>query len=209
MVHSPLFSIILQDTDQVLQWKCFFEKVVTILKAVRRVDIEIADSAGPGTLVVSGPPKVFSSLRKIADALALNGKVAESEAIQTAVAKCIEKETFGGLGLDQAHDLSDKAQDEILFLVDSWLESLNSRERAQFAPIPLSVKSKETRPMTLTEKIFAHHTRGKVPIEGLRVGDMVRVAVSWILASEASWTVSQASTIPFLLRTEEDADLQI
>jgi hypothetical protein len=44
--------------------------------------------------------------------------------------------------------------------------------------------------MNLAQKIFAHHTIGGCPIEGLAIGDVVRVGVDWIIASELSWSVS-------------------
>ena len=37
--------------------------------------------------------------------------------------------------------------------------------------------------MNLAQKIFAHHAIGGCPIEGLAIGDVVRVGVDWIIAS--------------------------
>lgn len=51
--------------------------------------------------------------------------------------------------------------------------------------------------MTLSEKIFAAHDieqRGE-----LKPGDMIRVDVDWIMASEISWSVSSASTTSIIL----------
>jgi hypothetical protein len=49
--------------------------------------------------------------------------------------------------------------------------------------------------MTLDEKIFAHHTLGGCPIEGITPGDVVRVSIEWIIASELTWSVSQSTII--------------
>jgi len=43
--------------------------------------------------------------------------------------------------------------------------------------------------MTLAQKIFAQHVIGEMPSYGLKAGDVVRVGVDWILASELSWSV--------------------
>jgi len=76
----------------------------------------------------------------------------------------------------------------VLFLVSAWLESLNSEDRAKNPPKMLSSRPEGRRGMTLSEKIFAAHDierRGE-----LKPGDMVRVDVDWIMASELSWGVS-------------------
>jgi hypothetical protein len=52
----------------------------------------------------------------------------------------------------------------------------------------LDVRPKERRGMTTSEKIFAAHDierKGEV-----KPGDMIRVDVDWIMASELSWSVS-------------------
>jgi hypothetical protein len=53
----------------------------------------------------------------------------------------------------------------------------------------IDIRSEKTKPMNLAQKIFAHHTIGGCPIEGLAIGDVVRVGVDWIIASELSWSV--------------------
>lgn len=50
--------------------------------------------------------------------------------------------------------------------------------------------------MNVTEKIFALHD-----VDGagaVRTGDIIRISVDWIMASEASWHVS--SPFPFVSR---------
>jgi hypothetical protein len=94
---------------------------------------------------------------------------------------------FGGLGLSAGHGTSSHDESELLFLVSAHLESLNSRERAQEPTAPLPARPDGRRGMTLSEKIFAAHDvdgRGEV-----KPGDIIRVDVDWILASELSWAV--------------------
>lgn len=70
------------------------------------------------------------------------------------------------------------------------LEALNSadRERGVGSRI-MNFRPADRPPMNLTEKIFAMHD---VDSKGyVRVGDTIRVAVDWIMASEASWGVSR------------------
>jgi hypothetical protein len=75
------------------------------------------------------------------------------------------------------------------FLVDAWLESLNSAARVSRLPEPIKERRMNRRLMTLTEKIFAHHASSVPTSAGVRPGDLLRVAVDWIIASEVSWSV--------------------
>lgn len=43
-------------------------------------------------------------------------------------------------------------------------------------------------PMTMTEKIFAIHA--VEPTGSVQTGDTILVSIDWIMASEASWSVS-------------------
>ncbi len=50
--------------------------------------------------------------------------------------------------------------------------------------------------MTLAEKILAHHAISlPAGVDGVRTGDVVRVAVDWVIASELSWIVSVLSSL--------------
>ena len=100
---------------------------------------------------------------------------------------CLLETDFGGLGLKLEMKLTDKDETEILFLVAAWMESLNSADRSKFSRPKLSSRPEGRRGMTLSEKIFADHDieqRGFV-----RPGDLIRVDVDWVMASEASWAV--------------------
>jgi len=56
----------------------------------------------------------------------------------------------------------------------------------------IDVRSEKTKPMNLAQQIFAYHAIGGCPIEGLAIGDAVRVEMDWIIASGLSWSVSLA-----------------
>lgn len=94
---------------------------------------------------------------------------------------------FGGLGHEPDAQLDQKEETEVLFLVSAWLEALNSADRSKSPVNHLSARPEGRRPMTLSEKIFAAHDisrKGEV-----KPGDVVRVNVDWIMASELSWMV--------------------
>lgn len=103
------------------------------------------------------------------------------------MALCTLEADFGGLGLTPEMVLTEKDETEILFLVAAWMESLNSADRAKSPRPQLSSRPDGRRAMTLSEKIFADHDiqqRGFV-----KAGDLIRVDVDWVMASEASWAV--------------------
>ena len=95
---------------------------------------------------------------------------------------------FGGLGYTPETNIQAQEESEVLFLASAWLESLNSADRSKIPIEPLSSRPAGRRGMTLSEKIFAAHDidrKGQV-----KPGDIVRVDVDWIIASELSWSVS-------------------
>lgn len=101
---------------------------------------------------------------------------------------CYQPTDLGGLGLSNDTALTTEQVSEILFLVSAWLEALNSADRAKVSPIPMSRRPQGRRGMTLSEKIFAMHDidqKGSVT-----PGQLIRVDVDWVIASEASWAVS-------------------
>jgi hypothetical protein len=97
---------------------------------------------------------------------------------------------FGGLGLKPTAILTPEDEKSILFLVSAYLESLNSQDRAKSVPPPLSSRPAGRRGMTLSEKIFAAHDVERRGV--LKPGDMVRVDVDFVMASEISWAVSRS-----------------
>jgi hypothetical protein len=167
----------------------FLGKVFDILKTLRMVDIEVVNSQSNTVAVFPSPSGPIDSLAILASALAGSKRGKEAEALQIVISRCLEKIEFGGLALSQNTSLTDLDHNDILFLVGACLESLNSQEKAREPIPPLAVKSSSTRPMTLAEKIFAHHAIGGTAIEGLTAGEVARIAVDWVIASEVSWFV--------------------
>lgn len=155
--------------------------LLNLLKQRRQLDVSYLPSHLKNDLSVD------QCLQQLAEALGARNYNAEAESIRAVHDLVIDSPNFGGLGIEQALQLTNEQYDEVLFLADSWLEALNSADRAPLALEPRSQRLLETRPMTLAQKIFAQHVIGGCPAEGLRVGDVVRVSVDWILASELSW----------------------
>lgn len=115
----------------------------------------------------------------------------EATALGDVLVICKEPEDLGGLGLaDSTGDesIAPEKEAEILFLISAWLESLNSIDRAKSRPACLTIRPAGRRGMTLSEKIFAlHDINGK---GWVAPGELIRVDVDWVIASEASWAVS-------------------
>ena len=67
---------------------------------------------------------------------------------------------------------------------------MNSADRSKPRLAPAKTKPADRRPMNVTEKIFAlHEAEGKGSV---KPGEMIRVGVDWIMASDCSWHVSSA-----------------
>ncbi|PKX91257.1 aconitase family protein [Aspergillus novofumigatus IBT 16806] len=127
----------------------------------------------------------LSQIRNLVKLLQKLGHVRESSALADVLRVCTHPHDLGGLGLDDASDLTVQQESEVLFLVSAWLEALNSADRSRSMLAPLPSRPPGRRGMTLSEKIFALHDvahRGRVA-----PGDLIRVDVDWVIASEASW----------------------
>ncbi|GAT21798.1 aconitase family protein [Aspergillus luchuensis] len=119
------------------------------------------------------------------DALRAQDHPREANALTDVLAISQQPTEIGGLGLSAADSLTPEQEAEITFLVTAWLEALNSADRARAPPVPLAVRPPGRRGMTLSEKIFALHDidrKGSVA-----PGELIRVDVDWVIASEASW----------------------
>ncbi|KAH3196898.1 hypothetical protein KXW62_002870 [Aspergillus fumigatus] len=128
---------------------------------------------------------LLSHLRDLTEILQNLRHVRESSALADVLRVCIQPHDLGGLGLDDASDLAAQQESEVLFLVSAWLEALNSEDRARSMPAPVASRPPGRRGMTLSEKIFAWH---EVAYRGwVAPGDLIRVDVDWVIASEASW----------------------
>jgi hypothetical protein len=129
----------------------------------------------------------LSQIRNLIEVLQNLGNVRESSALADVLRVSTQPHDLGGLGLDDASDSTAQQESEVLFLVSAWLEALNSADRSRSMVAPLPSRPPGRRGMTLSEKIFALHDiaqRGWVA-----PGDLIRVDVDWVLASEASWAV--------------------
>ena len=168
----------------------FLSQVINLLENVRGVrrDLIEADFSSQGmsndsSTIADALPLVSSSLRRIS-------KQREAGAIGQVLEKAVDKKAFGGLGLSRSGPATSSDYDEVLFLTEAWLESLNSQDKEANQFTTIDVRSEKTKPMNLAQKMFAHHTIGGCLIEGLAIGEVVRVGVDWIIASELSWSVS-------------------
>ena len=116
------------------------------------------------------------------------GHLRESETLKEVHSLCTLPTDFGGLGLNATAEPAPEEEQEIYFLVSAWLETLNSEDRCRSPNFLLPSRPEGRRGMTLAEKILSMHDiekRGSV-----KPGDMVRVSVDWVMASESSWAVS-------------------
>lgn len=112
----------------------------------------------------------------------------EADTLRDCYETAIRPTDFGGLGLDPNHALTQEEEAEVVFLLSAQLEALNSVDRAKTPVLPLSERPNGRRGMTLSEKIFAAHDVARTGY--VKPGDIIRVDVDWILASELSWGVS-------------------
>lgn len=145
-----------------------------LLAATRGININLEASNSP-----------LKDIQKAAQSLREKSYVREADILSEVFEKCTGPRNFGGLGLDQQSELNESERGEILFLCEAWLESLNAADRQLQRATPLHSRPRGRRGMTLTEKLFAMHD--VQPQGSVRPGQVIRVAVDWIMASELSW----------------------
>ena len=131
------------------------------------------------------------------DLLQRDGRAAEADTLRHVLDLSVLDHELGGLGLSSVFasgswDCTPEDIEKVLFLIEAWLEALNSAERSPKLNDPVTGQVQGRRPMTVTEKIFTHHATRTPNAEGLRPGDFVRVTVDWVIASELSWVVGIA-----------------
>ena len=115
-------------------------------------------------------------------------KQEEAQALDQVRDKVADPISFGGLGLADDNVPTTEQYNEIVFLCEAWLQSLKSCERSNCYLSTNPSRPQGTKPMTLAQKIFTQHALGSKDAEhGLALGDVVRVGVDWIIASELSW----------------------
>ena len=133
-------------------------------------------------------PSLPEQLTSLSCWLAKAGHGRESETIKDVCSLCTLSTDFGGVGLDSNTKPGPNEERQIFFLVSAWLEALNSMDRSVVPTSPLFSRPEGRRGMTLAEKLFASHDvekRGSV-----KPGDVIRVHIDWVMASESSWAVS-------------------
>jgi hypothetical protein len=131
-------------------------------------------------------------LNRLCEALDAVGRDAEAGAFRHALQLYHIDRELGALKHSESvssRQLRNDSFEDLEFLVEAWLEALNSEESARKLPAPLPVKSSDTRAMTLAEKILAHHAFSLPSSGGLKSGELVRISIDWIIASELSWVV--------------------
>ena len=148
--------------------------LTSILKDSRGIDLEPESSRD-----------LLRAIKNVSQRLKEKSLEREASVLLEVSEKCMGPKNFGGLGLDAQAELDESERKEVLFLCEAWLESLNAEDRALERPAPLSSRPSGRRGMTLTEKLFAMHD---VRQSGsVKPGQVIRVAVDWIMASELSW----------------------
>lgn len=134
---------------------------------------------------------VQSVLETTISALRSNSKILEADALSQVLEKITQSPTYGGLGLSSSSTPTQDEYEEIKFLCDAWLHSISSKATARSYLTTNPSRHPTSRPMTLAQKIFTQHALGMSPtaaFQGLALGDVVRVGVDWIIASELSWS---------------------
>jgi hypothetical protein len=170
----------------------FLVRAVTLLKDIRGVNIDVIESDIPSHFFINASASILEVLSTVSLALSSASKTREAEVVEYIIAKCNDTKPFGGLGLSDTSISEESERNDVLFLLESWLTALNSQDHVNKGPSPVARKLGTVRPMTLAEKILAQHTVGGCPVEGVRAGDVVRVALDWVIASELTWTVSKS-----------------
>ena len=128
---------------------------------------------------------LFPDIKTVSQQLKDKTYTREANILLEVFEKCTGPKNFGGLGLDEKIELNESERREVLFLCEAWLESLNAVDRQSEQPTPLETRPEGRRGMTLTEKLFAMHD--VQPQGSMKPGQVIRVAVDWIMASELSW----------------------
>ncbi|RAH70345.1 aconitase family protein [Aspergillus aculeatinus CBS 121060] len=207
-MSTPGLRLSLQDQSLPEEGRAFVRAVVKLLADTRGIQLEECSiqERQPGStlwyltcqpptipldsdiLIISTPDDFLTHLAVELDA---RGRSADASTLRYVLDLCHTETERGGLGFPVFPgvdwSLNQTQRQGLRGLLEAWLESLNSAERARGLHSPLSVRASSTRPMTLAEKILAHHAFSLPSAEGLKGGDFIRVTVDWIIASELSW----------------------
>lgn len=168
----------------------FLRQIIIALNDTRDIPLRDGSAKGMADVQFSAASSIQQCFQNLSTALVANGRDREAGALQYVIELTESDLQLGGLGLSTRESpwlLSTKDLADILFLAEAWLEALNSADNAHHLPAPLADKSVERRPMTISEKIFLHHATRVSSLAGVRPGDLVRVFIDWVIASELSW----------------------
>lgn len=154
------------------------------LQSLRSIN---ASSATAHSLDKPTGQSISDTLTSYIDHLRSTKHPREAEVLDFVLRNIFTSTSYGGLGLALDSQVSTDQANEINFLVEAWLESLNAQDKARDFSSVLATPRPGTKPMTLSQKIFAQHALGDIPSNGLSDADVIRVGVDWIIASELSW----------------------
>jgi hypothetical protein len=190
---NSLFRIHVGSSDgEHVLGKEFLTRVLALLEQVRGIKCEVIGSDTPTRHSISASSSIFDVLSTLSSALSSASTRLEAETFEYVLTKCMDGKSLGSLSLNKDSISEESYRNNALFLIESWLEALNSVDRVKGGLLTLTTNSEKTKPMTLAEKIFAHHTLGGCSVEGIKPGDVVRVCIDWIIASELTWSVSHS-----------------
>ena len=137
---------------------------------------------------VENAKPILNVLSQTSEQLRNISRPAEAEALDQVVDKVTRSASFGGLELSNDSIPTPAQYEETTFLCEAWIDSVRSQETSKSFLNFNTSPGQNTKPMTLAQKIFTQHALGsKEAQRGLALGDVVRVGVDWIIASELSW----------------------
>ncbi|RYO44978.1 putative aconitate hydratase [Alternaria tenuissima] len=138
----------------------------------------------PGT--PNGPVQLLESICTILEG---QGRATHGNAIRHVLNIVVTEQELGGLGISGKswEEVDEHTLHEIKFLTDAWLTAAESRAAARHLPQPLKQQDTRRLPMNLAEKILAHHAFSVPRRERVVAGDLLRVSIDWVIASELSW----------------------
>ncbi|KAL2866104.1 aconitase family protein [Aspergillus lucknowensis] len=154
-------------------------RLLQILQETRNIRIRDTDEQ------LDESTNIVAQITALQSVLSNSGHHREAGCLCDILPMCSQPPELGGLAITDPAAITPEQESEIVFLVSAWLEALNSADRAKKPPTPLAARPAGRRGMTLSEKIFAHHEIGGKGC--VAPGDLIRVDVDWVLASEASW----------------------
>ncbi|RFU24175.1 hypothetical protein B7463_g12162, partial [Scytalidium lignicola] len=157
------------------------QHLAKLLGEIRPISIDVTSFPFSGN--------ILSQIGSLSERLTLHQHTREAEALQEVYNHCTTEPHFGGLGFPADHGFNDLETSEVLFFVSAYLEALNYQDRNSSPAPVLEHRPEGRRGMTLAEKIFASHDvarKGEV-----KPGDVIRLDVDWVIASELSWSVME------------------